>query len=67
MACTRRAEVTGLGFSPLNVRVVTLPKPAIVCNTLPAVPSQNNFRSTSNSVFHLDFAIIGGASWRRIS
>ena len=43
MACTRRAEVTGLGFSPLNVRVVTLPKPAIVCDTLPAVPPKTIF------------------------
>jgi hypothetical protein len=67
MACTRRAEVTGLGFPPLNVRVVALPKQVGICNILPAVPSQNNFRSTSNSVFHLDFAITGGAPWRRIS
>jgi hypothetical protein len=66
MACPRRAEVTGLVFPPLNVRVVTLPKLAGVCEDLPAVPFQNSFRSISNSVFHLDFAITGGASWRRI-
>jgi hypothetical protein len=67
MACPRRAEATGLVFLPLNVRAVTLPKQAGVCHVLPVVTSKNNFRSTSNSVFHLDFVITGGASWRRIS
>jgi hypothetical protein len=71
MACRRRAEVTGLVFPPLNVRAVTLPKHAGVCDVLPVVTSvvtsKNSFRSTSNSVFHLDFVITGGAQWRRIS
>ena len=67
MACTRRAEVTGLVFPPLNVRVVTLPRLAGVCDFLPVVTSKNSFRSTSSSVFHLDFVITGGAQWRRIS
>jgi hypothetical protein len=67
MACPRRAEVTGLVFPPLNVRVVAVPKHAGVCDVLPVVTSKSNFRSTSNAVFHLDIVIIGGASWRRIS